>query len=78
MGRFFGWGFVCVVVLYLMVAPSKAETRLMWQNKSCISYQCVVDFLNLLPAERAAEAKVVAFDDKRTYLGQAYSVLYRQ
>lgn len=53
---------------------------LTWVMRACFTLEDVTSFLNTLPTERALEAKVIAMNSQRSFLGMfstPYYVWYR-
>lgn len=70
---------IVIVVLFLALLASAGyseEPRLTWKMEGCYTLDDVTVFLNKLPAERALEAKVVAINSQRSFLGTLSTPYY--
>jgi len=76
------WWIAIAIVLCLCAFSLGAEPKPPeWVMQGCFTLQDVTDFLNKLPPERAIEAKVVAINSQRSFLGSLstpYYVWYRR
>lgn len=71
---------VCLLVALVSLAAAQ-PARAQWVMKDCFTLEAVTDFLNTLPPDRAADAKVVAINSQRSFMGSLstpYYVWYRR
>jgi len=67
--------------LALTVYSAQAQMRTQWVMQDCYTLDDVTALLNRLPADRAVDAKVLAINSQRSFLGAAstpYYVWYRK
>jgi hypothetical protein len=85
--KFINWIVVVALLVFLavgnLVIALRANERgnLQWESHACGTVTCVADFLNRLPDERAAEAKVITINSQRSFMGvlsDPYYVYYRK
>jgi hypothetical protein len=84
--RFIDWAVLVVLLVLLFAAASfslwaNELGNLQWESHACGTVTCVADFLNRLPDERAAEAKVITINSQRSFMGvlsDPYYVYYRK
>ena len=76
---------VCVLVLIvvtdLAIVSTHAQGRITWNIQSCGTLECVTEFLNKLPIDRAIEAKITTINSQRSFMGvlsDPYKIWYRK
>lgn len=74
---------VIVIAMLALGMSLRAQQRptVHWAMKDCFTLDDVTKFLNALPPDRAADAKVLAINSQRSFLGAMdtpYYVWYRK
>lgn len=67
-----GLGYVVVMTIQHV----QAQPRPVWVMKDCFDLPCVTRTLNELPPDRAVDAKVIAINSQRSFLGALSSPYY--
>lgn len=74
-------GFVAIVTLLPPDMSAQQKPIGTWAMKDCYTLDDVTAFLNTLPTDRAVDAKVLAINSQRSFLGSMstpYYVWYRR
>lgn len=73
--------FCATVFVGAAVAGASGADNRRWTMYTCGTLDCVTQFLNTLPVERALEAKIVVINSQRSFLGvlsDPYYIYYRK